>query len=146
MTPLMVAACATVCCNAERLVMVEDISTCPLIWGRKKLEAHLANGVLSFLLTPLVSRSRKLLGILQTSVLPPLRHGGRPCTHRPLPGSESAASAHGVVQGSIGDDLAVQGDAHVRNEMAGIKICFEKFMVDRYGVISNHDPVGDNKE
>ncbi len=47
-------------------VMVEDISVCPLILGRKELEAHLADGVLSFQLTPLVSRSRKLLGILTT--------------------------------------------------------------------------------
>ena len=47
-------------------VMVENISTCPLIWGRKEFQAHLTDGVLSFQLTPLVSRSRKPLGILTT--------------------------------------------------------------------------------
>ena len=45
-------------------MMVEDVATCPLIWGRKELEAHLADGILSFQLIPLVSCSGKMRGIL----------------------------------------------------------------------------------
>ena len=47
-------------------ITVEDITKTPFIWGTKELEAYLAEGVHSFQLTPLVSRTGKLLGILTT--------------------------------------------------------------------------------
>lgn len=47
-------------------IMVADITQSTLIWGKKEVEAHLADGVRSLQLTPMVNRSGELLGILST--------------------------------------------------------------------------------
>lgn len=45
-------------------ITVEDITESSLLWGKNEVDAHLADGVRSLQLTPLVSRNGELFGIL----------------------------------------------------------------------------------
>ena len=52
----------------------------------------------------------------------------------------------GIVEGGIGDNLAVQGNAYFRHEVMRIKTGLKQFMIDGDGIIFNEYPVGDNQQ